>query len=352
MPTFSLDQLGWSASYSRQLSIEEFTEGFPARVTSAQRSGLTVLSEYRDTFDVVVPALVLEDTGSITVGDWVLIEQAAPRVMRLIPRRSLLARMSAGTEQRVQPIAANLDSLFIVTSCNGDFNLSRLERYLALALESHVEPVIVLTKADLCTDGGTMFLERARNVAGRARVLAVNATAPDAADSLAEWLMRGRTIAFVGSSGVGKSTLINTLMGTVQQATGGIREHDARGRHTTTSRQMLALPCGAWVIDTPGMRELKLGAVEAGVRTAFADLEALAQQCRFRNCNHHGDVDCALQAAIGAGTLDARRLTNYLKLQREAERAVRSERERREMERKFGRMAREAVRRKERQRKD
>jgi ribosome biogenesis GTPase / thiamine phosphate phosphatase len=349
MPTFSLDQLGWSAFYSQHLTVDDFTAGYPARVVSAQRSGLTVLSEH-GTSDVVVSSRVLEEVGQITVGDWVLVEQAAQRVLRLIQRRSLLARMTAGTEQRVQPIAANIDALFIVTSCNQDFNLSRLERYLALALDAEIEPVIVLTKADLCTDSSEL-VDQTRTVAGHAKVLALNATEPDSVAALSEWLTAGRTVAFVGSSGVGKSTLVNTLLGTAHQTTGGIRDHDSRGRHTTTSREMFALPCGAWVIDTPGMRELKLGAVEAGVRTAFADIEALAQGCRFRNCNHHGDAGCALEAAIAAGTLDARRLSSYLKLQREAARAVRSERERREIERKFGRMARESVRRKKQSRK-
>jgi ribosome biogenesis GTPase / thiamine phosphate phosphatase len=350
MPTFSLDQLGWSAFYSQHLTLDDLTAGYAARVASSQRSGLTILSEHGAS-DVVVPPLLFDESGPITVGDWVMVEAAAPRVSRLIPRRSLLARMAAGTEQRMQPIAANLDALFIVTSCNQDFNLSRLERYLALALDAQIEPVIVLTKADLCADS-FVLAEQARTIAGDSKVLALNATESDAVAELGEWLTRGRTVAFVGSSGVGKSTLINTLLGTQHQPTGGIREHDSRGRHTTTSRQMFALPCGAWVIDTPGMREIRLGAVESGVRTAFSDLEILARQCRFGDCNHQGNAGCALEAAVASGSLDARRLTSYLKLQREAARAVRTERERREMERKFGRMARESLRRKERERKE
>lgn len=349
MSTFSLDQLGWSAFYSQHLTVDDLTAGYPGRVASTQRSGLTVLSEH-GVADVVVPSHLIDECGPITVGDWVMIEQAARRVYRLIERRSLLARMAAGADQRVQLIAANLDALFIVTSCNQDFNLSRLERYLTLAFEARVEPVILLTKADLCADSGTL-VDQACTISRGSKVLALDATKPDVASALAEWLTRGRTVAFAGSSGVGKSTLINTLLGGELQATGGIREHDGRGRHTTTSRQMFALPGGAWVIDTPGMREIKLGAAESGVRAAFSDLEALARQCRFRDCNHRGDAGCALESAVASGALDARRLNSYLKLQREVSRAARSERERREMERKFGRMARESVRRKERNRK-
>jgi ribosome biogenesis GTPase / thiamine phosphate phosphatase len=346
MSAYSLDQLGWSAFYSQHVTIDELTAAHPARVTSAQRSGLTVLSEH-GAHDAVLSGHILDEGDQITVGDWVLVERAAARVLRLIERRSLLARMAAGTGQRPQPIAANIDTLFVLTSCNQDFNLSRLERFLALALDAQIEPVIVLTKADLCANS-SMLVEQARTIAGHSKVLALNVTAPEETVALAEWLTPGRTLALVGSSGVGKSTLINTLMGSAHQRIAGIRAHDGKGRHTTTARHMFALSCGAWAIDTPGMREIRLGTVAAGVRTAFSDVAALASLCRFRNCSHQGDTGCALETAVAEGRLDARRLRSYLKLQREADRAVRSERESRAMERKFGRMARAAARRKER----
>ena len=217
----------------------------------------------------------------------------------------------------MQAIAANLDTLLVVTSCNDDFNLARLERYFTVARHGQVEPVIVLTKADLCADVEA-FVAQTRSIARDIAVLPMNATARAEADTLAPWLGRGQTVAFVGSSGVGKSTLVNTLLASDVQATSGIREHDAKGRHTTTSRQMFALPSGAWVIDTPGMRELKLGAMEDAVSAVFDDIEALTRDCRFRDCRHRDDAGCALQAAVAAGRLDERRLDSYLKLLREA----------------------------------
>jgi ribosome biogenesis GTPase / thiamine phosphate phosphatase len=336
---FPLDRLGWSAFYSQQLSLEDLSAGYPARVKGVQRSLVTVLCE-RGSLDVVVPPRLAGAADTvIAVGDWLLIEHEAPRVLRILERRSLISRMAAGIEQRMQAIAANLDTLFVVTSCNDDFNLSRLERYFAVSRHAQVEPVIVLTKTDLCADTAT-FVEQARSIARDVAVLALNATARAAADALAPWLGGGQTVAFVGSSGVGKSTLVNLLLASEVQGTSGIRQHDAKGRHTTTSRQMFALPSGAWVIDTPGMRELKLGAMEEAVSAVFDDVEALAQDCRFRDCRHRNDAGCALQAAAAAGRLDARRLDSYLKLQREAERAAQSVRERRATERRWGRMYR------------
>jgi ribosome biogenesis GTPase len=319
--------------------LEDLSAAFPARVCSVQRSQLTVLCE-RGALDVVVPPRLIASTDvAIAIGDWLLVEHDAPRVLRVLERRSLISRMAAGIEQRMQAIAANLDTLFVVTSCNDDFNLSRLERYFAVAWHAQVEPVIVLTKADLCADGES-FAAQARSIAGDVAVLTLNATDRTAAAALKPWLASGQTVAFVGSSGVGKSTLVNALLASQTQATGGIREHDAKGRHTTTSRQMFALASGAWVIDTPGMRELKLGAVEAAVSEVFDDIAALARKCRFRDCQHRDDAGCALHAAVASGQLDARRLSSYRKLQREAERAAQTVHARRALERRWGRMHR------------
>jgi ribosome biogenesis GTPase len=266
-----------------------------------------------------------------------LLDAATARVARILERQSEIARLAAGIQTRRQLIAANIDTLFVVTSCNEDFNISRLERYFALAFDAHVEPVVVLTKADLCSDVD-VYLDQLRAAAPRMIVVALNAMARDCLTLLEPWLMPGQTVAFVGSSGVGKSTLVNTLLGLDSQSTGAIREDDAKGRHTTTSRQMLALPSGTWVIDTPGMRELKLGAAEEGVRTVFDDVQALAQSCRFRDCEHKSENGCAVLAAIASGQLDERRYRNFQKLQREAANATRTIHERRERERQFGRI--------------
>ncbi|HTH67510.1 MAG TPA: ribosome small subunit-dependent GTPase A, partial [Rhodanobacter sp.] len=300
---FTLHQLGWQPGYAQHLTLHDFEAGYPARVVAVHRNGLAVLSA-RGAATVILPhSLAATVEPAVTVGDWLLIETDAPRVLRVIERQSLIARVAAGSEHRTQSIAANLDTLFVLTSCNDDFNLSRLERYLAIAFEAGVEPVIVLTKADLCADVES-YLDAARSIAPAVAVVAIDATSAASIAPLAAWLAAGQTVAFVGSSGVGKSTLVNTLVRNAAQATGGIREHDARGRHTTTAREMFALPCGAWIIDTPGMRELQVGAIEAGMSAAFDDIEALAAQCRFHDCRHQGDRDCAVEAAVAEGTLD------------------------------------------------
>lgn len=348
--TFSLARLGWRAFHSQQLTLQDLETAYPARVSSVHRSGLMVVSE-RGTATAPVPARVLDTlTVPITVGDWVLIEAEAPRVQRAITPYSVITRQAAGTEHRIQSIAANLDTLFVVTSCNDDFNPSRLERYLAVAFDAHVEPVVVLTKADLCDDV-TPFVDEARTLANALAVIAVNATEVAATTTLSPWLQPGQTVAFVGSSGVGKSTLVNTLTGDVSQQTAGIREDDSKGRHTTTAREMFALECGAWVIDTPGMRELRIGAIESGLRTVFDNIELLAAQCHFRDCRHEAEVGCAVLAAVAEGQLDSRRLASFHKLQRESAHASMTTRERRERDRHFGRLQASAMRIK-RRRKD
>jgi ribosome biogenesis GTPase len=333
--TFTLPQLGWRPSYSQQLTIEDLEAGYPARVAIVQRSLLTVLSESGE------QQVQLPDTP-VTVGDWVLVRTGTTQTLRVLERQSLIARIAAGTEPRDQLIAANVDTLLIVTSCNADFNLSRLERYLAIAHEARVTPVVVLTKADLCTDVPPL-LTAAQGVA--ADVVALNATDPiDTLATLSPWLARGQTLALVGSSGVGKSTLLNSVLGTPTQTTAAIREADSKGRHTTTARHLISTPAGAWLIDTPGMRELRVGALTTGIAKTFTDLETLATQCRFRDCSHNTDEGCALRAAVERGHLDARRLTSYLKLEREANRAAQTLWERHKTEKRFGRMARAAQR--------
>ena len=204
----------------------------------------------------------------------------------------------------------------MVTSCNADFNPSRLERYLALALNSGVEPVVVITKADTVAEPGR-YIEAAQALRAGLPVVAVNARQTDALDPLSPWCRPGRTVALVGSSGVGKSTLLNSLAGHSLALTGAIREDDSKGRHTTTSRALHWLPGRGLILDSPGMRELKLTEVSDGLAEVFADIDELATQCRFGDCQHASEPGCAVQAAIGAGRLQPRRLENYLKLARE-----------------------------------
>lgn len=352
--TMSLDssalvRMGWRPFFARQLALDSSDGLVPARVAAVHRALIDVITA-TGALPATLASVISQPTPSacVAVGDWVLLDSRTGRAVGVLERQSMLSRLAAGDRQQRQLIAANVDALFIVTSCNEDFNPSRLERYLALAQEAHVEPVVVLTKADLAgsIDG---YLDELRAIAPRVNACAVNAMSAESTSALVPWLAAGQTVAFVGSSGVGKSTLVNTLTAEVMQDTGGIREHDSKGRHTTTSRHMFQLPGGAWVIDTPGMRELRLDVGTEAVSTVFSDIEALAMQCRFRDCAHQADAGCAVLAAIARNDLDERRLASYRKLLREAAHATRTTRERRESARQFGRMARSAM---EQKRKD
>ncbi|WP_109125158.1 ribosome small subunit-dependent GTPase A [Dyella sp. C11] len=337
---FSLHQLGWRPELAHHLTLADFEAAYPARVMAVHRSGLVVMSS-RGQASVVLPHH-LADAG-VAVGDWVMIEDDADRVRGLLDRRSEIVRVAAGSEHRRQSIAANLDVLFVVSSCNDDFNPSRLERYLTLALDAGVTPVIVLTKADI-GDGVAGFVDEAERLMPGVAVVALNAQDDASVSQLSPWLAQGTTVAFVGSSGVGKSTLTNQVVGDAWQRTSGIREDDARGRHTTTAREMFPTLSGAWVIDTPGMRELRLATAVPELAAVFEDVEAFARQCRFRDCHHEGDAGCAVEAAVSDGALGARRLANYRKLQREAMHAQQTLREQREQSRQFGAMAKQIMR--------
>ena len=283
-----------------------------------------------------------DDCGAATVGDWLLLDSATHTPKRLLARKSLFKRKAAGLAQRIQLIAANIETLFIVTSCNDEFNVARLERYLALAAQAGVTPVVVLTKADLADDAGAYSSKAARLMPA---LLVEHLDARDAAtcDVLHPWCGIGQTVALVGSSGVGKSTLVNTLLQDATQATSGIREDDAHGRHTTTSRSLHRLEAGGWLLDTPGMRELQLADSDAGIDDVFADIATLARECRFSDCRHESEPGCVIQAALEDGRIDAERLRRYRKLAAEDARNSQSLRERRARERGFGRMTKRTM---------
>lgn len=332
--TNDLKDFGWSAHFQAQLSDEDMT-ALPVRVTAVHRDALEVAGPGFE--GRVQPPFGGEEDGGATVGDWLLIDAATHRVRRVLGRRSLFKRKAAGKDRRVQLLAANVDTLLLVTSANDDFNVPRLERYLALAAEAEVTPVVVITKADLAADIDDYV------VPARALMAGLIVEAFDARDAagvrhLAPWFGRGQTLALLGSSGVGKSTIVNTLAGRVLQHTQGIREDDDRGRHTTSSRSLHRLPAGAWIMDTPGMRELQIVDIADGLKEVFADVTTLAGACRFSDCTHESEPGCAVQAALADGTLEPERLKRYQKLQREERRNAESLADAHARSRRFGRM--------------
>jgi ribosome biogenesis GTPase len=256
------------------------------------------------------------------VGDWVaitpLVSERKAIIHAVLPRISKFSRKVAGETTEEQIVATNVDTIFLVQGLDSNYNLRRLERYLALARESGAQPVIVLNKADLCDDIQSRLAE-VESIAAGFSAHAISSKTLSGLDQLDRYLSTGVTVAFLGSSGVGKSTLINRLMGEERQKTRDVRDGDDKGRHTTVHRELIVLSTGGLLIDTPGMRELQLWDADEGLTETFSDIEEIASQCRFSDCGHQTEPDCAVRQAVESGELDASRLENYNKMQRELE---------------------------------
>jgi ribosome biogenesis GTPase / thiamine phosphate phosphatase len=322
----TLEVLGWDARWAEVWSAHHGTrdDRLPARVVLEHQHIYRVHTGREDLL-ARVTGRVRHKLGSReafpAVGDWVAIEPAGPnedmgRIVDVLPRRGQFVRKAAGTTSEAQVVSANVDVVFLVSGLDHDFNVRRIERYVLAALEGGASPVIVLNKADLPRDMDDVR-RHLGPVAGEVPVLLVSARTGAGIDPLREHIGLGRTAAFLGSSGVGKSTLINALVGHDVQRTAEVRESDSKGRHTTTHRELLVLPGGGLLIDTPGMRELQLWDVSSGLGDAFEDISGFGVDCRFRDCTHDTEPDCAVKAAVADGRLSADRHANYLRLRKE-----------------------------------
>lgn len=346
MQIHNLLDLGWNNYFQSQLDLESLDSQLPFRVVSVQRNLIECvgLDKENHSKHLQLSTYYWRDEppeGHPTIGDWVLVNMDY-QPLHILERKSLIKRRSAGKESFIQLISSNIDTLFIVTSCNDEFSINRIERYLSIAAEANIHCVVVLTKIDLCSDT-TPYLEAISHDHPNLPVEMVNATDASTIGVLKEWIEYGQTVSLLGSSGVGKSTIINSLKGDQDQITASIRESDSKGRHTTTSRSLHYLHGGGLLLDNPGMRELQMLESEDGIKATFSDIDTLAKKCRFTNCQHAAEPGCAITEEIKAGRLEQRRLGNYNKLLSEQTRNNESLAVRRSNDRALGRFYKNAL---------
>jgi ribosome biogenesis GTPase len=318
----NLQDLGWDDGFAA--ALEPYDNCIPARVSAQHRGEYDVLAELGELRAHVAGRLRHEASSGAdlpAVGDWVALRETT--IQGVLPRRSAFLRKVAWSQTEAQVLAANIDTVFVVSGLDDDFSVRRLERYLTLAWESGATPALVLTKADLCDDPLARLLEAEQVAVGVPAHVVSNLTG-EGLEELAAYLAPAKTVALLGSSGVGKSSLANRLLGAEVQATKELAE-DGTGRHTTTTRQLIRLAGGALLLDTPGLREVQLWSADDGIDEAFADVDELAAGCRFNDCAHRREPGCAVQAAIDEGRLPRERLQSYRALQRELARLARKQ---------------------------
>jgi ribosome biogenesis GTPase len=319
----TLEDYGWNDFFAESFAPHAAEGDEPGRVFLQHNKIYMLYTEAGETAAEVTGRMVYHAQGREdlpAVGDWVAIRRSAEgkrtTIRERLPRRSKFSRKVAGSRTEEQIVAANVDTIFLVSGLDHDFNLRRIERYLIMAWESGAEPVILLNKADLSEEAA----ERKREVEAIATdvpVLLMSARAHEGIEQLQRFIGRGRTVALMGSSGVGKSTIVNRLLGDESQRTQEVRVGDDRGKHTTTHRELIQLPGGGLIMDTPGMRELQLLVSERGIRETFDDIAEIASRCRFGDCRHADEPDCAIREALADQSLDAERYANYRKMEAE-----------------------------------
>ncbi|URN96290.1 MAG: ribosome small subunit-dependent GTPase A [Candidatus Pristimantibacillus lignocellulolyticus] len=318
-----LEDLGWNPYFENQIAEKNYSRNQLGRVVAEYKHLYKVHSEDGEYLAEVTGKLRHQATNRAmfpAVGDWVvvreLVGESKKLIQEILPRHSKFSRKVAGGVTEEQIVAANVDTLFLVNALNHDFNVRRIERALILAWEGGAQPVIILSKGDLCDDIASKISE-VESVALGVPTHVITAIEEDGCEAVRQYIQPGKTIALIGSSGVGKSTLINRILGEEIQRVNEVREGDDRGKHTTTHRQLLLIPEGGIIMDTPGMRELQLWDADDGVTSTFEDVDNLIAQCRFNDCNHNNEPGCAINAALSSGELAQSRYNNYLKMNRE-----------------------------------